>query len=129
MADAIGATFLIQALACSITLTDRLESACCERVPDISRNAGAGGDVALHSTDRIDPAGAGTGVDTVELLTCFVRRAVGADHALGPACGVGVPEVVRDAGAAPRPAPLPALRVGAARRGAARVHYLNRNRR
>lgn len=66
----------------------------------------------------VDATGARTRVDALEVTTRHVTRAVGVDHALGPALRVGVAEVVPDALAVVgRGAPALALGIEAARRG------------
>lgn len=70
----------------------------------------------------VDATGARTRVDALEVATRHVTRAVGVDHALGPALRVGVAEVVPDALAVVgRGASALALGIEAAGRGRAGV--------
>lgn len=70
----------------------------------------------------VDATGARARVDALEVATRHVTRAVGVDHALGPALRVGVAEVVPDALAVVgRGASALALGIEAAGRGRAGV--------
>jgi hypothetical protein len=54
----------------------RFPPACSERIPNITLNTGARGNVVEDTTNCIHPTSARAGVHTVELLACFVRGTI-----------------------------------------------------
>ena len=78
------------------SLTQWLQFAGGEGIPNVALNTGAGGHVVHDPAPCIDTTSAGAGVDAFVPLACFVGGTVTVNNTLWSACYVGISKVFRD---------------------------------
>ena len=95
---AVGTTWVrITRVLCYYWLNNQgFLPACSEGISNVSSLTSAGGDVVDNSTLGIGPTQSRTGIHTVQVLTCLVRRTVSVDCTLRTAGNVGISKVVRN---------------------------------
>ena len=79
-----------------MSLTQGLQFAGGEGIPNVSLNTGAGGHVVHDPAPCIDTTSTRAGVDAFVPLACFVGGTVAVDNTLWSACYVGISKVFRD---------------------------------
>ena len=118
---------LFQIQTCINILTYWFQSTCCERIPNVTLIASAGGNVILNPTVCIYSTCSRTWINTVQLLTCFAGWTVWIDNTFWSTCYIRISKVVWNTLAGCCSISFIADSIGSTRRWSARINNLCRN--